>query len=67
MAIVPHPRQIQTAVVSWLDQRFPFTKAVDEAMYQRVPFIGTQLVLYESVLTTRGPRYDARLTLDLGA
>jgi len=38
-----------------------------QAMYQRVPFIGTQLVLYESVLTTRGPRYDARLTLDLGA
>jgi menaquinol-cytochrome c reductase cytochrome b subunit len=37
MAIVPHPRQIQTAVVNWLDQRFPFTKAVDEALYQRVP------------------------------
>jgi menaquinol-cytochrome c reductase cytochrome b subunit len=37
MAIVPHPRQIQLAVVNWLDQRFPFTRAVDEAMYQRVP------------------------------
>ncbi|MFL5518310.1 MAG: RNA 2',3'-cyclic phosphodiesterase [Gemmatimonadales bacterium] len=37
------------------------------AMYNRVAFIGTQLVLYESVLTTRGPRYQARLTLDLGA
>jgi menaquinol-cytochrome c reductase cytochrome b subunit len=37
MAIVPHPRQIQTAVVNWLDERFPFTKAVDEALYQRVP------------------------------
>ena len=37
MAIVPHPRQIQVAVVNWLDERFPFTKAVDEAMYQRVP------------------------------
>jgi len=37
MAIVPHPRQIQLAVVNWLDERFPFTKAVDEAMYQRVP------------------------------
>jgi menaquinol-cytochrome c reductase cytochrome b subunit len=37
MAIVPHPRQIQMAVVNWLDERFPFTKAVDEAMYQRVP------------------------------
>jgi menaquinol-cytochrome c reductase cytochrome b subunit len=37
MAIVPHPRQIQLAVVNWLDERFPFTQAVDEAMYQRVP------------------------------
>ena len=37
MAIVPHPRQIQLAVVNWLDARFPFTRAVDEAMYQRVP------------------------------
>lgn len=37
MAIVPHPRQIQLAVVNWLDERFPFTRAVDEAMYQRVP------------------------------
>jgi menaquinol-cytochrome c reductase cytochrome b subunit len=37
MAIVPHPRQIQLAVVNWLDDRFPFTRAVDEAMYQRVP------------------------------
>jgi menaquinol-cytochrome c reductase cytochrome b subunit len=37
MAIVPHPRQIQLAVVNWLDERFPFTKTVDEAMYQRVP------------------------------
>src|SRR2546423_7561382 len=37
MAIVPHPRQIQTAVVDWLDRRFPFTSAVDEALYQRVP------------------------------
>jgi menaquinol-cytochrome c reductase cytochrome b subunit len=37
MAIVPHPRQIQVAVVNWLDERFPFTRSVDEAMYQRVP------------------------------
>jgi menaquinol-cytochrome c reductase cytochrome b subunit len=37
MAIIPHPRLIQLAVVNWLDERFPFTKAVDEAMYQRVP------------------------------
>jgi 2'-5' RNA ligase len=29
------------------------------------PFLGTTLVLYESVLTTQGPRYNARLTLEL--
>lgn len=34
---IPHPREIQTAVVDWLDERYPFTKAVDEALYQRVP------------------------------
>ena len=34
---IPHPREIQLAVVKWLDDRYPFTKAVDEAMYQRVP------------------------------
>ena len=34
--------------------------------YAKVSFNGTQLVLYESVLTTRGPRYEARLTLELG-
>jgi menaquinol-cytochrome c reductase cytochrome b subunit len=37
MAIVPHPRQIQMAVVNWLDERYPFTRSVDEALYQRVP------------------------------
>lgn len=37
MAVIPHPRDIQIAVVEWLDERFPFTKTVDEAMYQRVP------------------------------
>jgi quinol---cytochrome c reductase cytochrome b subunit, bacillus type len=37
MAIVPHPRQIQMAVVNWLDRRFPFSGAIDEALYQRVP------------------------------
>ena len=36
-------------------------------MYERVPFVGSQLVLYESVLTTKGPRYEPRLTLELGA
>jgi len=34
---IPHPREIQMAVVEWLDERYPFTKAVDEALYQRVP------------------------------
>jgi menaquinol-cytochrome c reductase cytochrome b subunit len=34
---IPHPREIQVAVVNWLDERYPFTKAVDEALYQRVP------------------------------
>src|SRR5467141_1734487 len=34
---IPHPREIQLAVVQWLDDRYPFTKAVDESMYQRVP------------------------------
>jgi len=37
MATIPHPRQIQVAVVDWLDRRFPFTETVDEALYQRVP------------------------------
>jgi len=37
VATIPHPRDIQTAVVDWLDDRFPFTKSVDEALYQRVP------------------------------
>ena len=34
---IPHPREIQLAVVEWLDERYPFTKSVDEALYQRVP------------------------------
>ena len=34
---IPHPREIQVAVVNWLDERYPFTKSVDEALYQRVP------------------------------
>jgi menaquinol-cytochrome c reductase cytochrome b subunit len=37
VAIIPHPRDIQMAVVDWLDDRYPFTRAVDEALYQRVP------------------------------
>ena len=34
---IPHPRDIQVAVVDWLDQRYPFTADVDKALYQRVP------------------------------
>lgn len=33
--------------------------------FARVPFVGGQLVLYESVLTTTGPRYEPRLTVEL--
>jgi 2'-5' RNA ligase len=33
--------------------------------FASVPFVGGELVLYESVLTTRGPRYEPRLTLEL--
>src|SRR3977135_1147350 len=34
---IPHPKDVQVAVVNWLDERYPFTKAVDEALYQRLP------------------------------
>jgi len=34
---IPHPRDVQLAVVNWLDQRYPFTEDVDKALYQRVP------------------------------
>jgi menaquinol-cytochrome c reductase cytochrome b subunit len=37
MASIPSPKNVQIAVVDWLDQRFPFTAAVDDALYQRVP------------------------------
>jgi hypothetical protein len=35
--------------------------------YERLPFIATQAVLFESVLTSKGPRYEARLTVELAA
>ena len=35
--------------------------------YLRTPFRADQLVLYESVLTTQGPRYEPRLALELTA
>jgi 2'-5' RNA ligase len=43
--------------------------ALDEfgRTYQRSAFLASHLVLYESVLTTQGPRYESRLTLELGA
>src|SRR5437868_7903788 len=34
---IPTPRDVQLAVVEWLDSRFPFTEVVDESMTQRVP------------------------------
>jgi menaquinol-cytochrome c reductase cytochrome b subunit len=37
MAILPRPGKVQAAVVGWFDRRFPFTRTVDEALYQRVP------------------------------
>jgi 2'-5' RNA ligase len=48
-------------------QRLP-TGGLDEHAegFERLPFLGSELVLYESVLTTSGPRYEPRLTLDFG-
>jgi RNA 2',3'-cyclic 3'-phosphodiesterase len=47
-------------------QRLPPKGLDDHAnRFERVPFVAQELVLYESVLTTGGPRYEARLTLDL--
>jgi menaquinol-cytochrome c reductase cytochrome b subunit len=34
---IPTPRDVQLAVVDWLDSRFPFTEVVDESLTQRVP------------------------------
>ena len=36
------------------------------AGFERVSFVAKQLVLYESLLTTAGLRYESRLTLDFG-
>jgi 2'-5' RNA ligase len=48
-------------------QRIPSRGLDDHAnRFQPVPFLAQELVLYESVLTTGGPRYESRLTLDLG-
>jgi len=46
-------------------QRLPSGGLEEHAdSFDRVPFTGQELVLYESVLTTGGPRYDSRLTLN---
>jgi RNA 2',3'-cyclic 3'-phosphodiesterase len=48
-------------------QRIPRQGLDDHAgRFQPLPFVAQELVLYESVLTTSGPRYESRLTLDLG-
>lgn len=49
-------------------QRYP-ARALEEhdRSFERASFTGDQIVLYESILTPRGPRYEPRLTLDLGA
>jgi 2'-5' RNA ligase len=48
-------------------QRLPAGGLEDYAEgLEPVAFVAQELVLYESVLTTSGPRYESRLTLDLG-
>jgi 2'-5' RNA ligase len=48
-------------------QRLPTGGLEDHADgFERVSFTGQQLVLYESLLTTTGLRYESRLTLDFG-
>ena len=38
-----------------------------QTSYARSEFVADQVILYESVLTKQGPRYDPRLTVELGA
>ena len=48
-------------------QRLPPGGLEDHADgFERVSFVAQQLVLYESLLTTGGLRYESRLTLDFG-
>jgi 2'-5' RNA ligase len=48
-------------------QRLPPGGLDDHAEgFEQVAFLAQELVLYESLLTTGGPRYESRLTLDLG-
>lgn len=37
---------LQTAVVDWLDERFPFVESVDAELYRRVPNYATALYRY---------------------
>ena len=48
-------------------QRLPAGGLDDHAGgFDPVPFAAKELILYESVLTTGGPRYESRMTLDFG-
>jgi 2'-5' RNA ligase len=48
-------------------QRLPARGLDDHAEnFEPVPFVAQELVLYESVLTTSGPKYESRLTVNLG-
>lgn len=48
-------------------QRLPAGSLGDQAeRLEPTPFVANELVLYESLLTTSGPRYESRLTIDLG-
>ena len=48
-------------------QRLPPSGLADHAGgFEKVAFVAPELVLYESLLTTSGPRYESRLTIDLG-
>jgi 2'-5' RNA ligase len=47
-------------------QRLPSRGLEDHSdSFEPVPFVADELVLYESMLTTKGPRYESRLTLSL--
>ncbi len=48
-------------------QRLPAGGLDDHAGgFDPVPFVAKELILYESLLTTGGPRYESRMTLDFG-
>ena len=41
--------------------------ALDEFEVEKLPLLAEELVLYESLLSSQGPRYEPRLTLPLGS